>query len=93
MAVTTTDADGTDDRELDYRALSEYMTVLDDGDIRARSSPDLYTVTTQSGREIDRVALETLSESNTRPDPDAVREYVADAMHSLTTTDREEPER
>lgn len=44
-------------------------------------------------REIDRVTLETLSESNTRPDPDAVREYVADAMHSLTTTDREDPER
>lgn len=51
MAVTTTDADGTDDRELDDRALSEYMTVLWDGDVRARSSPDLFTVTTQSGHE------------------------------------------
>ncbi|QLD88287.1 hypothetical protein HWV07_04260 [Natronomonas salina] len=51
MAVTTNTVDGTEDDELDARALGEYMTVLDDGDVRARSAPDLYTVTTQSGRE------------------------------------------
>ena len=43
--------DGTADRELDYRALTEYMTVLDDGDDRARGAPGLYTVTTQSGSQ------------------------------------------
>ena len=49
MAVTTEAVDGTEDRELDYRALSEYQTVLENGDVRARSAPGLYTVTTQSG--------------------------------------------
>lgn len=49
MAVTTDHVDGGEDRELDYRALSEYMTVLEDGTPAARRAPGLYTVTTQSG--------------------------------------------
>jgi hypothetical protein len=49
MAVTTDAVDGTEDPELDFRALTEYMTVLEDGDHRARAAPDLYTVTTESG--------------------------------------------
>ena len=49
MAVTTEHVDGTEDRELDWRALAEYQTVLEDGDVRARSSEDMFTVTTQSG--------------------------------------------
>lgn len=44
-------ADDAADRELDLRALTEYMTVLDDGDDRARGAPGLYTVTTQSGSQ------------------------------------------
>lgn len=51
MAVATTEIDGTEDRELDARAVGEYMTVLDDGDERARRAPGLYIVTTESGRE------------------------------------------
>lgn len=51
MAVTTTAVDGSEDAELDFRALTEYLTVLPDGDVRARSSPDLYTVTSESGSE------------------------------------------
>jgi hypothetical protein len=35
--------------KLDARALREYMTVLEDGDERARRTPGLYTVTTESG--------------------------------------------
>ena len=49
MAVATDAVDGTEDRELDYRALTEYMTVLEDGDVRARAADGLYTVTTESG--------------------------------------------
>jgi hypothetical protein len=49
MAVTTDNVDGSEDAELDFRALAEYLTVLDDGDFRARSSPGLYTVTSESG--------------------------------------------
>jgi hypothetical protein len=49
MAVTTTAVDGDDDRELDYRALSEYMTVLEDGTPQADRADGLYTVTTESG--------------------------------------------
>ena len=49
MAVATDGVDRAEDLELDARALVEYMTVLDDGDVRARSSEELYTVTTQSG--------------------------------------------
>lgn len=44
----------TDDaaaHKLDVRAATEYMTVLDDGDDRARGAPGLYTVTTQSGSQ------------------------------------------
>ena len=49
MGVTTDDVDGEEDHELDYRALSEYLTVLEDGDVRARSAENLYTVTSESG--------------------------------------------
>lgn len=49
MAVTTEHVDGTDDRELDHRALSQYLTVLEDGNERARRAPGLYTVTSESG--------------------------------------------
>jgi hypothetical protein len=50
MAVTTDAVDGTESRELDHRALTEYMTVLADGDDRAARADGLFTVTTQSGR-------------------------------------------
>jgi hypothetical protein len=49
MSVTTENIDGEADHELDYRALAEYLTVLEDGDVRARSAPNLYTVTSESG--------------------------------------------
>ena len=49
MSVATDDVDGEEDHELDYRALAEYLTVLEDGDVRARSAPSLYTVTSESG--------------------------------------------
>lgn len=39
------------DSELDYRALTEYMTVLEDGDERSRDAPGLYTVTSESGSQ------------------------------------------
>lgn len=51
MAVLEHGIDEGVDRELDSRALTEYMTVLDDGDDRARGVPGLYTVTTQSGSQ------------------------------------------
>jgi hypothetical protein len=47
--MTTDDVDGEEDHELDYRALSEYLTVLEDGDVRARSADSLYTVHSASG--------------------------------------------
>lgn len=49
MSVTTDDVDGEEDHELDYRALSEYLTVLEDGDVRARSAGSLYSVHSASG--------------------------------------------
>ena len=49
MSVTTENVDGEENHELDYRALAEYLTVLEDGDVRARSAPNLYTVTSESG--------------------------------------------
>ena len=49
MSVTTDDVDGEEAHELDYRALSEYLTVLEDGDVRARSADSLYTVHSASG--------------------------------------------
>lgn len=49
MSVVDRDTDDREDQELDSRALTEYMTVLDDGDGRAQGVPGLYTVTTQSG--------------------------------------------
>ena len=49
MAVATDAFDGTENCELDHRALTEYMTVLTDGNDRAKRAPGLYTVTTQSG--------------------------------------------
>lgn len=51
MPVIDRRIDGEDDSALDRRALTEYMTVLDDGDSRARDAPGLYTVTTQSGSQ------------------------------------------
>lgn len=51
MSVADRELDGGADRELDRRALTEYMTVLDDGDDRARGAPGLYTVTAQSGSQ------------------------------------------
>lgn len=51
MAVVDRDLDDGEDRVLDYRAVTEYMTVLDDGDGRARGAPGLYTVTSQSGSQ------------------------------------------
>ena len=49
MSVTTDAVDGDEDHELDYRALTEFLTVLEDGDVRARSAPNLYTVHSESG--------------------------------------------
>ena len=49
MSVTTDAVDGDEDHELDYRALAEFLTVLEDGDVRARSAPNLYTVHSESG--------------------------------------------
>ena len=49
VAVATDAVDGTENCELDNRALTEYMTVLTDGNDRAKRAPGLYTVTTQSG--------------------------------------------
>jgi hypothetical protein len=49
MSVTTDDVDGEEAHELDYRALAEYLTVLEDGDVRARSAENLYTVHSESG--------------------------------------------
>jgi len=49
MATTTTAADDGLD-ELDARALSQYLTVLDDVD-RVRSAPDLFLVVSESGSE------------------------------------------
>ena len=49
MSVATDAVDGDEDHELDYRALAEYLTVLEDSDVRARSAPNLYTVTSESG--------------------------------------------
>ena len=49
MSVTTDDVDGEEAHELDYRALAEYLTVLEDGDVRARSADSLYTVHSASG--------------------------------------------
>lgn len=51
MAVLEHGIDADADQELDARALTEYMTVLEDGDDRARGAPGLYTVTTQSGSQ------------------------------------------
>ncbi|MFT4921732.1 MAG: hypothetical protein ACI8XM_000938 [Haloarculaceae archaeon] len=51
MAVTTDAVDGIENHELDYRALIDYMTVLDDATAKTRAAPGLYTVTTQSGSE------------------------------------------
>jgi hypothetical protein len=51
MAVSTSAVDGTEDAELDFRALTEYLTALEDADVRTRASPDLYTVTSESGSE------------------------------------------
>lgn len=50
MGVSTKNVDGVEDHELDFRALAEYLTVLDDGDVRARAADGLYTVTSQSGK-------------------------------------------
>jgi hypothetical protein len=49
MSVATDAVDGDEAHELDYRALSEYLTVLKDGDVRARSAENLYTVHSESG--------------------------------------------
>jgi len=49
MSMTTDDVDGEEDHELDRRAVSEYLTVLKDGDVRARSADSLYTVHSASG--------------------------------------------
>lgn len=35
----------------DYRALTEYVTVLEDGDERSRDAPRLYTVASESGSQ------------------------------------------
>lgn len=51
MSVTGDDAEDSEDGELDVRALTEYMTVLEDGDVRARGAPGLYTVATESGSQ------------------------------------------
>ena len=51
MSVADRDIDDVAAHKLDSRALTEYMTVLDDGDERARGAPGLYTVTTQSGSQ------------------------------------------
>lgn len=50
MAVTTTETDADEDRELDARAASEYLTVLEDVG-RARDADGLYLVVSESGRE------------------------------------------
>ncbi|AFZ73067.1 hypothetical protein [Natronobacterium gregoryi] len=52
MAVATTDQDTVDADvdELDERALTEYLTVLEDQG-RVRGCPDLYLVVSESGRE------------------------------------------
>lgn len=51
MPVLNSHLDETNDPELDYRALTEYLTVLGNGDDRARGGLGLYAVTTQSGSE------------------------------------------
>lgn len=51
MSVVDHDIDEAANQKLDFRALTEFMTVLDDGDDRARGAPGLYTVTTQSGSQ------------------------------------------
>lgn len=51
MAVATPDVAGAEDSELDERALTEYMAVLEDATDCTRRAPGLYSVTTQSGRE------------------------------------------
>ena len=47
-AITPSDDDGLD--ELDARALTQYLTVLDDVD-RVRDAPDLFLVVSESGSE------------------------------------------
>lgn len=47
-AVTPSDGDVLD--ELDARALTQYLTVLDDVD-RVRGAPDLFLVVSESGSE------------------------------------------
>lgn len=51
MPVVNSYLDEWEDRDLDYRALTEYMTVLDDGDARSRGARGLYTVTSESGSQ------------------------------------------
>lgn len=51
MAAVNSHLGEWDDRELDYRALTEYLTVLNDGDARARGARGLYTVTSESGSQ------------------------------------------
>jgi hypothetical protein len=51
MPKATRKTSAFEDTKLDARALREYMTVLDDGDERARDAPGLYTVTTESGSQ------------------------------------------
>lgn len=51
MPVVNGHLDDAADPELDYRALTEYMSVLDDGDARSRGSPGLYPVTSESGSQ------------------------------------------
>lgn len=51
MSVIDHETDAAAAQKLDARAATEYMTVLDDGDDRARGAPGLYTVTAQSGSQ------------------------------------------
>lgn len=51
MAVSTNRVNGTEDAELDARALGRYMTVLEDADARTRADASLYSVTSDSGSE------------------------------------------
>jgi len=50
--MAATDSSGNDEvlDELDARALTQYLTVLDDID-RVRDAPDLYLVVSESGSE------------------------------------------
>lgn len=51
MAAAKSAVERTAHAELDFRAVTEYLTVLDDGDVRARSAPGLYTVDSESGSQ------------------------------------------